>query len=293
MKEILDNKIKVIDSALSSYIQRQDNPQSVIYEAMRYSLFAGGKRLRPVIAMAVCEMCGGRDEAALPFACAVEMIHTYSLVHDDLPAMDNDALRRGNPTCHIRFDEATAILAGDALLNRAFEVMTDMPQLFVDAQTALKAARAVACAAGADGMIGGQIVDIAGESKNMSGDELMYMHRLKTGALIKAAALAGGIAAGASREELARLEEFACSLGMAFQIQDDVLDVTGDEQILGKPVGSDEKNKKSTYVKAYGLEQARKMAADFSGKAIDALDIFGEKAGFLIWLVQTLINRIS
>lgn len=293
MKKILDNKIKIIDGALNSYILPRDNPQSVIYEAMRYSLFAGGKRLRPVIALAACEMCGGRAERALPFACAVEMIHTYSLIHDDLPAMDDDTLRRGNPTCHIRFDEATAILAGDALLNRAFEVMTDMTIISVDAQTALKAAGAIACAAGADGMIGGQIVDLAGEGRNMSGDELMYMHKLKTGALIKAAALAGGIAAGASEEQLMRLEEFAYSLGMAFQVQDDILDVTGDEQVLGKPIGSDAKNGKSTYVKAYGLEEAQRMADGFSQKAIDALSTFGEKADFLVWLVKTLINRIS
>lgn len=289
MKEQLKQYIEKANTALHTYMKTEVNPQKTIYEAMEYSLFAGGKRLRPVIMMAVCDMCGGDSDSVMPFAAAMEMIHTYSLIHDDLPAMDNDDLRRGMPTNHIKFGEAAAILAGDALLNKAFEVMSQYSQL--DAAATLEIIKTISVSSGTEGMIGGQIVDIESENKSISIDELRYIHSLKTGAIIRSAAVAGAIAAGADSEHIKAVDDFAHNLGIAFQICDDILDVVGNQEILGKPIGSDAENSKNTYVSIYGLEKAESLAHEYSEKAKKSLESFGEKNKFLIQLTDYLSER--
>ncbi len=289
--EELQETIKIIDDALRGYIYPKDNPQSAIYDAMSYSLFAGGKRLRPVLMLKTCEMCGGSTEKVIPFACAMEMIHTYSLIHDDLPAMDNDDLRRGIPTCHKKFGEAVAILAGDALLNKAFEVVSSDVRL--PAETALKCISILASSSGCDGMIGGQIVDLQSENKTISPDELRYLHSLKTGAIIRSACVIGATAAEAAESEIRAVADFADALGIAFQIQDDILDVLGDTDVLGKPVGSDAENCKNTYVSLFGIDKADKLQREYADKAVAALDIFGEKSAFLKKLAISLTRRNS
>lgn len=288
MKNELYDRIKVIDKALDEYLPERDNPQSVIYRAMRYSVFAGGKRLRPILMTEVCKMCGGREEDVMPFACAMEMIHTYSLIHDDLPAMDNDVLRRGMPTSHVKFGEATAILAGDALLNKAFEVVTEHG---CNAPNAMRAMRILAESSGTEGMIGGQVVDMESEGKDISIEELRYIHLLKTGAIIRSSCVVGAVIAGASEDEIQAVDEFASNLGVAFQIRDDILDVTGTEEDLGKPIGSDVQSGKNTYVKLIGAEKSEELVAQYSSKAVSALKIFGEKAKFLIRLTNYLVDR--
>lgn len=291
MKEQLNEQIALIDKYLDEYLAEKDNPQNIIYKAMRYSVFAGGKRLRPILMMNVCKMCGGNVNEVIPFACALEMIHTYSLIHDDLPAMDNDDLRRGMPTSHIKFGEATAILAGDALLNKAFEIATDYSGN--DANRAMKAVNMLAVSSGTEGMIGGQIVDMESEGKDITLDELQYLHLNKTGAIIRSACTVGALIGGANDEQLNAVDEFAKNLGVAFQIQDDILDVTGTEAELGKPVGSDAEEEKNTYVKLIGLEESEKAAIMYSNAAKEALAIFGDKAEFLLNLTDYLTNRRS
>ena len=254
---------------------------------MEYSLLAGGKRVRPVLTLEACRMCGGRVEDALPFACGVEMIHTYSLIHDDLPAMDDDELRRGRPTNHVVYGEATAILAGDGLLTAAFGQLTKAelpPERIVSAVAALSAA------AGPSGMVGGQALDMAGEGHALSRGELELLQSLKTGALISAATQLGGIAAGATREQLKQLDRYAQALGLAFQVRDDMLDVISSDQELGKPVGSDRANEKSTFVNALGLEHCAQLVEQLSQQAADALAEF-EQPEFLVWLAHALADR--
>ena len=290
MKEKLSLLIKKIDKALNSYLPEKKNPQSVIYTAMRYSLFAGGKRLRPILMLECAKMCGGNESEVMPFACAMEMIHTYSLIHDDLPAMDNDDLRRGMPTSHIKFGEATAILAGDALLNKAFEITSDTE---INPRLALKAISILSSSSGTEGMIGGQIVDIESEGKNISIETLRYLYLLKTGAIIRSSCTVGAVLSGAGNEEIKAVDEFASNLGVAFQIQDDILDVEGDTETLGKPIGSDEQMQKNTYVKLLGLDESKRLVKKYSDKAKQSLKIFGEKADFLIKLTDYLIDRKS
>ena len=289
MKAILLEKQQHIEELLGRFSVSNDNAQKTIYEAMNYSLFAGGKRLRPLLMLEVCAMCGGDEEEVFPFACALEMIHTYSLIHDDLPAMDNDDLRRGMPTNHIKFGEATAILAGDALLNRAFEVVSDYRGK--NPENALRAINILATSSGTEGMIGGQVADIEGENKALSLDELRYIHLLKTGAIIRSACVIGAVMSGASCEEIQAVDEFAKNFGIAFQIRDDILDVISTDDELGKPVGSDEKSNKSTYVSLLGLEKSEMLVEEYSDKAICALAIFGEKAEFLTKLTQHMSGR--
>ena len=289
MKEQLKEKIALIDKNLDKYLTVKDNPQKIIYEAMRYSVFAGGKRLRPVLMLSFCEMCGGDVSEVLPFACAMEMIHTYSLIHDDLPAMDNDDLRRGMPTSHIKFGEATAILAGDALLNRAFEVASEYSGS--EPQRAIKAINMLAMSSGTEGMIGGQIVDIESEGKQITLDTLRYLHLGKTGAIIRSACTIGALLGGGSEEEIAAADEFAKNLGIAFQIQDDILDVEGTEEELGKPIGSDAEEDKNTYVSLLGLEKSNELQKEYSQKAKDALTVFGDRAEFLKELTDYLMSR--
>ena len=285
-KATLNAYVEKIDAALERYLKPLDNPQKKIYEAMSYSVFAGGKRLRPVLLLEACKICGGDEADAMPFACAMEMIHTYSLIHDDLPAMDNDDLRRGRPTSHIKFGEATAILAGDALLNKAFETMAQS-----GSANALKAIGIIANSSGTEGMIGGQIVDMESEGKQIDIDTLRYLHSLKTGAIIRSSCVAGATLGGGDEAAIKAMDEFAINLGIAFQIRDDILDVTGSEEELGKPIGSDKEQGKNTYVSLLGLEKSEELVAEYSAKAKAALASFGDKAEFLTILTDYLVNR--
>ncbi|MBU5434861.1 polyprenyl synthetase family protein [Pseudoflavonifractor sp. MSJ-37] len=265
-------------------------PHGDIYDAMRYSLLAGGKRLRPVLLLETCRMCGGDVNAVLPFACAVEMLHTYSLIHDDLPCMDDDDLRRGRPTNHRVYGEATAVLAGDGLLTAAFETMLenggDLPP-----ERVLAAAACLGKAAGARGMVGGQVLDMAGEGHALDLTEVEELQRLKTGALIAASAEMGCILAGGPEEQRAAVRRYAQKLGLAFQIQDDILDVEGDEATLGKPIGSDRENEKTTFVTLKGVAGCRELIGKLTREAEKALEPFGDRAAFLIWLTDELVGR--
>ena len=250
---------KRIESALPQYLPEIDTPQGKVSEAMAYSLLGGGKRIRGCLVLAMCELCGGELESALPIACAVEMVHAYSLIHDDLPCMDNDTLRRGKPTCHIQFDEATALLAGDALLTHAFSAVNSAYFNGTrPADTVLRCISQLARAAGVEGMIGGQMIDIAHGSQPMTPELLEKMHSMKTGALIRASAVMGCLAAGAPRDIVLQADLYAARIGLAFQIVDDILDATGDSSTLGKST-SDAQNHKTTYVTLYGEENAREM----------------------------------
>lgn len=288
MEKLIKQYIDEIEENLLKLSPKTDNLQSSIYDAMNYSLLSGGKRLRPMLLLEFCRLCGGSYEASMPFACAIEMIHTYSLIHDDLPAMDNDDLRRGKPTNHVKFGEARAILAGDALLTRAFEIAASAK---INCSAQIRAISALASAAGADGMVGGQIVDIESENKKISIDVLKYMHSLKTGALIKAACEIGGILGSADEDTLNIIRSFAENLGIAFQIRDDMLDVLGDEQLLGKPVGSDEKSHKNTYVSLLGLEKSQDLCYDFTEKALSDLKKLHGDTKLLAYITEKLAGR--
>ncbi|MCX8129031.1 MAG: polyprenyl synthetase family protein [Clostridia bacterium] len=288
--------LKVIDDELNRIMEVACNKEicyeKTIYEAMKYSLLAGGKRLRPVLALAVCELLDGKMENVLPFACAVEMIHTYSLIHDDLPAMDNDEYRRGRLTNHKVFGEAAAILAGDALLNYAFELMTESPSKDENILYAkIKAMNIIAKSSGSSGMIGGQVVDLESEGKSIGADTLEYMHRCKTGALIKAPVIASAILCNADKSEMDSLEKYAEHIGLAFQIKDDILDVEGDFNAMGKEAGSDMQNQKSTFITIYGLDESKRMLQRITDEAIESISIFGEKAIYLKQLAKYLISR--
>ncbi len=285
----------MVEDAMLDYIQPQkDSGQEKIFEAARYSVTAGGKRLRPVLALEFCRLCGGDLRSVLPFACALEMIHTYSLIHDDLPCMDNDDLRRGKLTNHKVYGEAMAVLAGDGLLNLAFETASD-PMLLarVSPQTQLHAIRTLARASGMEGMVGGQVLDMEAEEHPISLEQLKTLQSLKTGALIGAAATLGCIVGGADSAKLAAAQEYARCLGLAFQIQDDILDVEGDEAVLGKPIGSDAENHKNTYPSLLGLEECRRMVHDLSQQAVDALKDVYEDSGILIPLAWSLAERVK
>ena len=282
----LARDVELVEGALSRVFAQGDR-YADLQEAMEYSLLAGGKRVRPVLTLESCRLCGGEGEDALPFACAVEMVHTYSLIHDDLPAMDNDDLRRGRPTNHKVYGEAAAILAGDGLLTAAFG------QLAGAGLPPERIAEAVAClaaAAGPEGMVGGQALDMAGEGRGLTTAELRQLQSLKTGALISAAAQLGCIAAGGAPEQREKLARYAQALGQAFQIRDDVLDVTSTPEKLGKPIGSDRSNEKSTFVTALGLEGCQAEIARLTREAVDALEGF-EHPEFHIWLAGRLAGR--
>lgn len=262
--------------------------QGELLEAMRYSLLAGGKRIRPVLLMKFCEACGGDTNSVLPAACGIEMLHTYSLIHDDLPAMDNDDLRRGKPTCHKVFGETNALLAGDALQAAAFRAVLSSP---VDGDALAKAAYTLAVAAGEQGMCGGQYLDLCNEGEQMEDTELLQIHRLKTGALLRAACLMGVQLAGGSPAQEKAAEEYAENLGLAFQIQDDVLDVTSTAEELGKNIGSDEANQKTTFVTLHGLEGCRKLVLSYTEKAKAAVrDVF-DSSDFLISMADAMSVR--
>lgn len=271
-------------SAFAGEIRHAD-----LQEAMEYSLLAGGKRIRPVLTLETCRLCGGDAEAALPFACGVEMVHTYSLIHDDLPAMDNDDLRRGRPTNHIVYGEAAAILAGDALLTAAFEQLTKAE---LPAERIVEAVMCLSRAAGSAGMVGGQALDMAGEGRALSREELELLQSLKTGALISAAAELGCIAAGGTTEQRARVRTYAQALGRAFQVRDDMLDVISSQAELGKSVGSDRLNEKSTFVTALGLEGCAALVEELTRQAVEAMEGF-VRPEFHVWLAKSLAQRMK
>lgn len=279
----------LVEKELSGILSRCDANKQVLFDAMNYSVDAGGKRIRPVLLLEFNRICGGNIEDALPFACAMEMIHTYSLIHDDLPCMDDDDMRRGKPSCHKAFGEANALLAGDALLNLAFETMLSSKGN-IDAALKLKAASAIGRFSGVEGMIGGQVIDLQNEGKEISEELLLTLYRDKTAGLLRAASTAGVILAGGSQEMIKAADSFAEKLGLAFQIIDDILDCVGDEKLLGKPIGSDNKNNKTTFVTFHGIDGARKEALKLTSDAVSALDIF-EDTTFLIQLSDYLCTR--
>ena len=287
-KQIWAERAKLLEDHLQIELNNTPTIDENILKAMTYSLFAGGKRVRPVMMMAAADAIAGNGEKFLPVACALEMIHTYSLIHDDLPAMDNDDYRRGKLTNHKVFGEATAILAGDALLTHAFDVMTRQD---ADPATLIAVIREISQAAGIAGMVGGQSIDLQSEGQRVNLKNLRRMHLGKTGALFRASIRSGAILAGANDKQLEDLTQYAENFGLAFQITDDILDITGDEKILGKPVGSDKRNKKSTYVTLMAPEEARILAELTVESAIDALKNFDDEADFLRALVEFLIKR--
>lgn len=266
-------------------------PHADLYDAMSYSLLAGGKRLRPILTLETCRLCGGDPATVVPFACAVEMIHTYSLIHDDLPCMDNDELRRGKPTNHMVYGEATAVLAGDGLLTAAFELALE-GRKGLEPQRVLEALHCLAHAAGAGGMVGGQALDMAGEGHALTQTDVEELQRLKTGALIAAAAEMGCVLAGGGPEERQAVRQYAQKLGLAFQIRDDMLDVTGDQDQLGKPVGSDAKGEKTTFVTLRGLEECSRLVEKLTNEAIESLAGF-EEPEFLQELARALVGRTN
>ena len=289
MKEYMQRKIELINRELDGIYAENTALNTTLAKSMNYSLMAGGKRLRPILVMAAADAVGADGEKFLHLATSIEMIHTYSLIHDDLPAMDNDDYRRGKLTNHKVFGDGIAVLAGDALLTLAFEVIADSPN--VDTEKKLNVIKEMSHAAGAEGMVGGQVIDLESEGKKINMDTLRKMHSAKTGALFCAAIRSGAILGGATDKQLADLTQYARQFGLAFQITDDILDVTGDEASIGKPVGSDEKNHKSTYVTLGSLESARELAQTAVDEAKKALADFGKEADFLRELVDYLISR--
>lgn len=288
-KKTLNEYISFTESTLKKFSYKNKlGLQSSVADAMDYSLEAGGKRIRPVLVLAFCHMCGGDYRKAAAPAAAIEMIHTFSLIHDDLPCMDNDDFRRGKPSCHKKFGEACAVLAGDALAIRPFQVIAESE---LNDSMKIKLIAELACSSGAEGMIGGQIIDMENEQRStVNGENLRMMYALKTGRLIKTSCVMGCIAAEASDEQVKNAEEYAHCLGLAFQIIDDILDVTGDEAALGKPIGSDAEENKTTFVTLYGIENAKEEAVKLTDKAMKILGRFDNNE-FLIELTKYLLDR--
>ncbi|NMA83833.1 MAG: polyprenyl synthetase family protein [Epulopiscium sp.] len=290
IKTILSKKIKEIDKILEEYLEIPSSYEKVIHEAISYSLFAEGKRIRPILMIEAYRMLNSDITGVKPFAAAIEMIHTYSLIHDDLPAMDNDDYRRGKLTNHKVYGEGIAILAGDALLNLAFETMIQ-GALEHNSILALQAMKVIGKAAGVKGMIGGQAIDLLSEKQELTFDTLHYIHEHKTASLITGALQAGIILSGGNSEQIERIKAFGYALGMAFQIQDDILDQIGSEEALGKAIHSDQKNGKLTYLSFESLEIAKEKVRYFSNQALESLAYFGDSAAFLIQLTNYLMNR--
>lgn len=291
-QEVLFNKTKKVEAVLQKYLPKETGYQKTILEAMNYSLTIGGKRLRPILMLETYQLFGGNGKEIEPFLAAIEMIHTYSLVHDDLPAMDNDDYRRGNLTTHKKFGEDFGILAGDGLLNYAYEVMMNAILHSKDMEKNAKAGSIIAQKAGIYGMVGGQSVDVWLTDKPVSQNDLEFIFNCKTGALIEAAFMAGGVLAGACDDIVKQLEKAGNLVGVAFQIKDDILDITSTKEQFGKPVFSDERNKKTTYVTLYGMEKANEDVIKMSKKAEDIVRNIGDNI-FLVELINKLINRIN
>ena len=292
-KEELKDRVDHIEAILKEYLPKEEGWQKTVIAAMNYSVLAGGKRLRPMLMEETYRLFGGKGREIEPFMAAIEMIHTYSLVHDDLPAMDNDEYRRGRKTTHVVYGEAMAILAGDGLLNYAFETAMKSFTMEGNLEKKARALSVLAQKAGIYGMIGGQTADIEAENlgDQVTTEHLMFIHAHKTSALIEAAMMTGAILAGASQEEIAQIEKAAYEIGIAFQIQDDILDVTSTLEMLGKPIGSDAKNHKTTYVTLKGLEESRKEQQELSLHAIETIRNIGYSNDFLMELVTSLITR--
>ena len=289
LKSYLQSRQQMIDRALDGYLPKENVRPATIHKAMRYSLFAGGKRLRPILTLATAEACGGKIGNALPLACAMECIHTYSLVHDDLPSMDNDDFRRGRPTCHKVFGEGIAVLAGDALLTIAFEIVSHAtPPHRYEPFTLL---REVAVAAGSRKLIAGQVADLEAEGKKVGFDDLRYIHQNKTAAILTASLCLGAMSANATAKELGAIAKFGRALGLAFQVIDDILDVTQTSEKLGKSAGKDVAAHKATYPALIGLEKSRGEAKKLTKQAHDALSIFGKRADTLHALANYLLER--
>ena len=292
IKSEINLRAEAIEAIIKKYLPAEEGYQKQIMEAMNYSILAGGKRLRPMLMQETYRLFGGQSKVIEPFMAAMEMIHTYSLVHDDLPAMDNDEYRRGKKTTHAVYGEAMGILAGDALLNFAFETATKAFDMEPENANIGKALRILATKAGIYGMIGGQVVDVASEgTTDMTKEKLDFIYRLKTGALMEASMLIGAVLAGATKSEQQIIEQVAGEIGLAFQIQDDILDVTSTKEVLGKPIGSDEKNQKFTYVTFEGLEKAKDDVAAITKQAVAHMDSLVVRHEFLNELLVYLIAR--
>ncbi len=289
-KEQLNSKTQEIEKILTGYLPKEEGLQKTVIEAMNYSVLAGGKRLRPMLMNETYRLFGGRGKVIEPFMAAIEMIHTYSLVHDDLPAMDNDEYRRGKKTTHAVYGETMGILAGDGLLNYAFEVASGAFDIELSSAVA-KALKVLSLKSGIYGMIGGQVADIESEGKSVPFETVEFIHRMKCGALIEASMLIGAILAGASGEEQQKIYEIAADVGYAFQIRDDILDATATTEQIGKPAGSDEKNNKSTYVSLKGLDKAREDVKAISDHALSLLDSIDKSNPFLRELIEMLVVR--
>ncbi len=289
LKQYLEDRRLMVEEALEVALPQQDGPETRVVEAMRYSLFAGGKRLRPILCLAASEAVGGDLKAAMPAGCALEMIHTYSLIHDDLPAMDDDDLRRGKPTNHKVFGEAIAILAGDGLLTEAFVLLSDYNSLLPE--RAVQVIGVIAEAASYRGMVGGQVVDILSQNKRAELETVQQMHSRKTAALIAAATESGALSGKGSEAQVAALGRYGRAIGLAFQIADDILDIEGDTELLGKTTGADEARGKVTYPAAVGLERSRQAANEMVNDALAALEGFDDRANPLRSLANYIITR--
>jgi geranylgeranyl diphosphate synthase type II len=290
LKSYLVSKRKIINEYIEETLYSSSKSTPIV-SAMKYSLMAGGKRLRPILCMSAAEAVGEKSDIVLPVACALEMIHTYSLIHDDLPSMDNDNMRRGKPTCHINFDESTAILAGDALLTLAFKMLSSSKIKNEDHKKLLKISGIIADASGHKGMIEGQMLDISSEGTVLSIEELEKMHNLKTGALIEASVYSGAIIGGGTNEQISSLRIYAGKIGLAFQVADDILNVDGDPEIMGKAVGTDTHRNKSTYPSVLGLEKSKIFAEDLVYSALKAIETFDNNAEPLRVIARYIIER--
>lgn len=291
LNRYIERQLQRVNTWLDEFTPREGSPAS-LYESLRYSVYAGGKRFRPLLAIAVCEMLGGDIELVAPLCVALEWIHTYSLIHDDLPCMDDDNLRRGRPTNHVVYGEAIALLAGDALLTEAFGLIAR--GRLDSALTPSQRVEAIEClskAAGLLGMVGGQAADLEAEGRNLTISELESIHLRKTGALLQSSACMGVIASNGTEDDRDKVMDYALHLGIAFQIADDILDVVGDTDRIGKPIGSDEKNGKSTYPRLYGIEGSRRKAAEHAWHACETLKPYGARANALVQLVYYVIDR--
>ncbi len=294
IKVYLAKKKDTVDKALEKLVPPGKTFPTSVHEAMRYSLFGGGKRVRPILAIAAAEAIGAKTTGLLPIAGSLELIHTYSLIHDDLPAMDDDDFRRGRPTCHKVYGEAVAILAGDGLLNMAFEVMSDPRWLkVIPANRLIDIIKEISTASGVFGMVGGQVVDMESEGTDVDSPTLEYIHTHKTGALIRASVRVGALYAKAGKRQFTALTHYGEMVGLAFQIADDILDITGTREEIGKDVGSDIKKGKKTYPSFYGLEESRARALEVADKAVQALKDFDRKAGPLRELAKFIVNRVN
>ncbi len=292
LKEYLKEKKKLVDKFLDNYLPKADVHPKVLHEAIRYSLFAGGKRIRPILCIASCEAVGGDIDAALPAASAIELIHTYSLIHDDLPAMDNDDYRRGRLTNHKMYGEAIAILAGDALLTMAFDMFSDKElNSRLDSDSLLSIIKIIASASGSTGMVGGQAADIQASGEEVNLPEVEYIHIHKTGALIRASVCTGAIAGDASDDELSALTRYGECIGLAFQIADDILDIEGSRDEIGKDVGSDIAKEKVTFPSLIGVSESKKRAKELVEKAISSISVFDEKVEPLREIARYIVER--